>query len=133
MWSGVTAALLSLVPGLLAWWRGRSLIRLADQADLPERLADYRQLWAVDATSGTLGALGGVPGSSASVALGPDGRLAVHTERGGALFDTATRTAVRFTLPGDSEAPHGLALEAAGLGALVGRAGRATVTLYEIR
>ncbi|HEV8310699.1 MAG TPA: M48 family metalloprotease, partial [Methylomirabilota bacterium] len=34
--------LLSVVPGVLAWWWGRRLAALADDAALPERLAAYR-------------------------------------------------------------------------------------------
>ncbi len=42
MWQGVTAALLTLLPGLLAWWWGRALVRLGDDAALPERLTEHR-------------------------------------------------------------------------------------------
>src|SRR5262249_45244149 len=42
MWRDVTMALPFALPGLLAWWWGRALVRRGDDGALPERLAEYR-------------------------------------------------------------------------------------------
>ena len=39
----LSLVLVAIVPGLMSWWRGRILVRLADDAALPERLLKDRQ------------------------------------------------------------------------------------------
>lgn len=94
MWTGLTAGLLSLFPGLLAWWWGRTLARLVDDAALPERLAAYRTRMAFLTAASALflvavtgeHAWWGVPVMLAAVLAGSHpARRALFAEGGSAL------------------------------------------------
>jgi hypothetical protein len=90
-------------------------------------------VWSLDAEGGALSVLGALPGDAGAIALGPDGRVAAKTPQGGVLLESATKSAVRFPLPGEPGRVAGLALEAGGLGVLARHGSHSTVTVYEVR
>jgi hypothetical protein len=85
-------------------------------------------VWEVHPASGALASLGTLPGPALHT-LGPDGRLAVWTDRDVTLFDPTGGAGVRLDLP---EPPFQVVLQSGWLGTLSLSDGGSVIRVYEM-